>query len=113
MIVTIKFTTATSAFHDDNIGTESARILRELADKVELTNFVSSYDKKHTLLDVNGNTVGVMVVQMPKGIATDILTRVDELYKLLHSKQPFTGLDADLTTALMEYLKAVTGSLTL
>ncbi len=60
MRVTITIDTDNAAFADDNIGAETARILRDLADKVEGTNFVSTYDRRLKLRDINGNTVGLM-----------------------------------------------------
>lgn len=60
MRVIITIDTDNAAFEGDNVGAETARILRDLADKVEYTNFVSTYDRRLALRDINGNTVGKM-----------------------------------------------------
>lgn len=49
---TLKISTANEAF--DQLGPEVARILRELADKVETSTALVSGN----LRDINGNTVG-------------------------------------------------------
>lgn len=50
--ITININTSNSAFYDGNVGCESARILREFADKLE-----DGY-KPTRLRDMNGNIVG-------------------------------------------------------
>lgn len=44
-------------------GTEAARILRDLADKIEISNLTDGYDRKVNLRDINGNTVGEFTVR--------------------------------------------------
>lgn len=60
--ILITIDTENSAFEGDNVGSESARILRELASKIETSNLVSTFDRSLWLKDVNGNRLGKMEV---------------------------------------------------
>lgn len=51
-MLTIKFKTDNAAFSDD-VGGETARVLRQIADKIESTRDGSGHVR-----DANGNTIG-------------------------------------------------------
>ena len=51
-MLTVKIKTGNAAFEDGNLETELARILRQLADKIE-----NGYTEGK-LMDINGNSVG-------------------------------------------------------
>ena len=55
MKILIEFDTDNAAFDDDNEAGESARILREMAGKIEMYGLGNS-----NIRDINGNTVGVL-----------------------------------------------------
>ncbi len=57
MDITIKINTDNEAF-TDNISGEVARILRDVANKLETADLTEPYDARLTLLDINGNTCG-------------------------------------------------------
>ncbi len=57
MKIKIDIDTSNAAFDDDNGGAEAARILRDLADRLEGSGVLARSDTK-ILRDVNGNTVG-------------------------------------------------------
>jgi len=46
----------------ENPGLELAQILRDLANKVENSDFADEYDRNLSLRDMNGNTVGQLKV---------------------------------------------------
>ena len=60
MKVTIEISTDNAAF-EDHAGTELSRILRKLADKVDVWNGANEF--KLGLLDINGNKVGTARVE--------------------------------------------------
>lgn len=51
-----------AAFSDGNSGHECARILRELADKIEWFDIARPDPNLSNLRDINGNTVGKATV---------------------------------------------------
>lgn len=51
----LAFETENAAFADGNLAQETARILREVADRVEKFGFATH---EQTIRDINGNTVG-------------------------------------------------------
>jgi hypothetical protein len=57
MKIKIDIDTSNAAFADENGGAEAARILRDLADRLEGSGVLARSDTKF-LRDVNGNTVG-------------------------------------------------------
>jgi hypothetical protein len=57
MKIKIDINTANAAFDGDNAGAEAARILRDLADRLEGSGTLARSDTKF-LRDINGNTVG-------------------------------------------------------
>ena len=60
-MVTIEFTTDNAAFHEatiDSFGAEVARILRKIADEVELVQFFNDYP----ISDINGNKIGAVTI---------------------------------------------------
>ena len=54
---------ADNAAFDDNLETEIARILREIADRVERDTAQSLCGKHKTIWDINGNNVGTFVLK--------------------------------------------------
>lgn len=57
MKITIKIDTANAAFDGDNEGAEVARILRNLAERLEGSGVLARSDTKF-LHDLNGNSAG-------------------------------------------------------
>ncbi len=55
-MVTITIKTGNAAFEGDNMNYEIARILRNLAEKIENDNMPSK------LMDINGNKVGTIEI---------------------------------------------------
>ncbi len=59
-MVQVKFDTINAAFDDQNFKFEAARILRDLADKIENQDFSG---KHQNIFDSNGNIIGKFKVQ--------------------------------------------------
>ena len=61
-MVKIEFKTDNAAFHEDgDFGAEASRILRKIADEVELVQFFDDYP----IMDINGNKIGAMTITNP------------------------------------------------
>lgn len=58
MTFTVKFDTDNAAFEDEQGETEIARILRDIADRVESGEYCGKFQ---TIRDLNGNDVGRFV----------------------------------------------------
>lgn len=53
---TLRIKTDNAAF--EPVGSEIARILRDVADKIEHCELANEFDRNIRLMDANGNTVG-------------------------------------------------------